>query len=253
MKERENFANDFKELLILKKELKRKLPRQRVISWKEILKLKKKGLLVEEIEKIKEIRNRLIVANLGLIGKAIDEFFSEMKMSWEDMFQEGIEGLSEAIDRFDPERGICFSTYAIYWIRKKIQLAIQQKARLIRVPVYMLKNVSFSIVSLYDVDGFNKVMLLEEIPSTEFPSPFQVVYQRELRENLERIFKLKLSPREREVIRKKFGLEGRELNLREIGEEIGISREAARLLEKNALKKLARHLKWVKNFLKTDF
>ncbi len=59
-----------------------------------------------------------------------------------DLFQEGVIGLIDAIDRFDYKKGYKFSTYAIYWINQKINRLIEDKSKMIRIPSNMYKNIS---------------------------------------------------------------------------------------------------------------
>ncbi len=85
-------------------------------------------------------RDRLIVCNLRLVAKIAQEY-SDVGLPLIDLIQEGNIGLMEAIDRFDPERGYRLSTYASWWIRRSILLAINNQARMIRIPDYLFRAV----------------------------------------------------------------------------------------------------------------
>lgn len=80
-------------------------------------------------------RNTVIVHNLRLIVHVVTHK-ALPPMAWDDAIQTGVFGLIRAIDKFDPTRGIRFSTYAVPWIRQAIQRAYNQSGTLIRVPEY---------------------------------------------------------------------------------------------------------------------
>lgn len=76
-------------------------------------------------------------ANLRLVV-TLARRFAQTTLSLSDLIQEGNLGLLKAIDRFDPDRGYRFSTYAAWWIRHAIARALADKGRSVRVPVHML-------------------------------------------------------------------------------------------------------------------
>lgn len=81
-------------------------------------------------------RQRLAEANLRLVVKIARQFrFSKFSLS--DLVQEGNLGLLEAVEKFDPDKGCRFSTYACWWIRQAITRAIANKGRTIRLPVHI--------------------------------------------------------------------------------------------------------------------
>jgi RNA polymerase primary sigma factor len=83
-----------------------------------------------------EALHRFSVANLRLVV-SIARRYQGFGLDLEDLVQEGNLGLMRAVDRFDPERGYKFSTYATWWIRQSIMRAIAEKGRTIRLPVHL--------------------------------------------------------------------------------------------------------------------
>jgi RNA polymerase primary sigma factor len=81
-------------------------------------------------------RKKLVERNLRLVIP-VAKRYRGMGLPFEDLIQEGNIGLMKAVERFDPERGFRFSTYATWWIRQAIGRAVADKGRTIRLPVYM--------------------------------------------------------------------------------------------------------------------
>ncbi|MGB3682406.1 MAG: RNA polymerase sigma factor RpoD/SigA [Rubrobacteraceae bacterium] len=81
-------------------------------------------------------RQRLTEKNLRLVI-SVAKKYRGMGLPFEDLIQEGNLGLMKAIDKFDPDRGYRFSTYATWWIRQAVQRSVADKGRTIRVPVHM--------------------------------------------------------------------------------------------------------------------
>src|SRR5439155_24227280 len=81
-------------------------------------------------------RQKLIVANLRLV-MSVAARYRGRGLPVGDLVQEGNLGLFRAVDRFDPERGFRFSTYAIWWIRQGITRAIAERSRVVRLPVHV--------------------------------------------------------------------------------------------------------------------
>jgi RNA polymerase primary sigma factor len=231
-------------------------------------------------------RNRFVEANLRLVIFVARQF-SGYGIPLADLIQEGNLGLMKAVDRFDPERGTRFSTYASWWIRHFIGRAVADKSRTVRVPVYLLEarqkiastrarlttdlgrpptDREISEATGYTIDrieaarrhgGGGEVSLDEHLgdddegrvreeifrdPNADDSTPLDEVMTRadaaEVMELVE-----ELPPRERDVVRRRFGLAGdREWTLQEIADEYEVTRERIRQIQLRALGRLRRSL-----------
>ena len=229
-------------------------------------------------------RQRMIEANLRLVV-SIARHYNCRGMTFEDVVQEGILGLMAAINKFDPEKGFRFSTYATYWIRQAIVRAIEKQSRMIRLPTYAYHAVGKLERSQMELnDRFGRPATSEELAEVttlsvstvdallqsiqepvsldvllgeaedytlgdlqldaEAPDPQQEALVTAERENLNRVLSI-LKPKERIVIENRYGLrDGRVHSLKELAEELKMSREGIRHIETRALRKL-RHAEGV--------
>jgi len=175
-----------------------------------------------------------------------------------DLFEEGNLGLIRAAEKFDYERGYKFSTYAEWWIRQAITRAIADRARTIRIPEHMVKTVNkLKKVTRNLARGKGRNPTEEEIAQAmeisleelrdiikiaQDPTPLEIsspsVTQELLREDIKEVIAL-LSPRERDVLRLRFGLDdGHQRTLEEVAELFGVTRERIRQIEAKVLRKL---------------
>jgi RNA polymerase primary sigma factor len=220
-------------------------------------------------------RNRLIESNLRLVV-SVAKHYQNRGMELPDLVQEGNIGLMRAVERFDPRRGLKFSTYATWWIRLTVTRALAQKSGTIKIPLnkLMLRHmVSRARSTLQQMKGrepmlaeiakevgasvqqietaISAVALLESVDAkrdessgwanlinNSSESPWRCVVDLERRESLRAALAL-LPPRERLILRMRFGIGfPTEFWLREIGEILHISHERVRQLETEALNQL---------------
>ena len=97
------------------------------------------GRLVKKGDKA--ARNRMIESNLRLVVKIARRYYNR-GMEFSDLIEEGNLGLLRAVEKFDPERGFRFSTYATWWIRQTIERAIMNQTRTIRLPIHVVRELN---------------------------------------------------------------------------------------------------------------
>jgi RNA polymerase sigma factor (sigma-70 family) len=224
-----------------------------------------------------EARNEMARRNLKLVVR-FAKSFRNMGLAFPDLIQEGNLGLLRAIELFEPERGLKFSTYAVWWIRQSLVRALQMQSRTVRLPshvserllqmgrasdaltgrlgrsptdaelaresgisserVEQLRTVRQPLVSLDGPAGPDPLPPLHERladPQSAHPatSPGAAGDLRRLGTLL-----MRLDVREREIIQYRFGFRGDRHTLEHVAQDLGVSREHVRRIEKTALSKL---------------
>lgn len=256
--------------------------------------LRKALKTVDEGEKkIREAKNSLIESNLRLVISIVKKYLGR-GLGFSDLIQEGNVGLMRAVDKFEYRRGYKFSTYATWWIRQAITRAIAEQARTIRIPVHMVEAVnrmtratkelvqekgreptseeiaSRMLIPVEKVRAMQKITsepisldtpvgadedshIMDFIEDKTMQSPLDIAMFDDMKKNIGKALS-SLTPREQNIIRKRFGLEDDTPHtLEEVGLELDVTRERVRQIEVKAIRKL-RHpsrSKWLRTFIES--
>lgn len=247
------------------------------IGMTALLAAEEEWLLAERVQAgDTEARRRMIEANLRLVVRVARPYVGR-GVPLMDLIAEGNLGLIRAVEKFDPARRLRFSTYAVWWIREAVQHAIMHDGRTVRVPVHVLREFAQvlraerelaarlgappSLDQLAAAVGKNVQDVAELFRAGERVGSLDAAVESGERALIWHLhdgdesapgetsagidggrlatWMAALSERQRAVLQRRFGLEGMpQQSLAEIGRELGISRERARQLQEDGLRKL---------------
>ena len=223
-----------------------------------------------------EARRRMIEANLRLVVSVARPWVGR-GVPLMDLIAEGNLGLIRAVGKFDPERGLRFSTYAVWWIREAVQHAIMHQGRTVRLPVHVLRELAQVLRAERELaarhgspPSLEQVAVAAGRSTADVAELFRVgervgsldaaiesgeralighiqegdeqasgALAAAVRDGRLAAWLSALNERQRSIVQRRFGLDGTPVqSLAEIGRELGISRERARQIQEDALRRL---------------
>ncbi len=221
---------------------------------------------------------KLVKANLRFVVSVAKQYQNQ-GLSLPDLINEGNMGLIKAAKRFDETRGFKFISYAVWWIRQSILQALAEQSRIVRLPLNKIGTINKinkayamleqklerppSVEELAEELDMNPSDVKESLKNAgrhvsmdaplvegedanlydvlragDMPNPDKELMQESLRIEIERALNT-LTPREADVIRLYYGLNGNHpLTLEEIGETFGLTRERVRQIKEKAIRRL---------------
>jgi RNA polymerase primary sigma factor len=257
----QQYIKDIRKIKVISHERQDEIFKQ--LKRKDITKVEKQRLL-----------NELVVGNLRFVI-TVAKLYQGQGMDIMDLISEGNIGLIKAAERFDPNSGFKFISYAVWWVKQSIMASLNENARMIRLPSNIIQeNQKKQKEQPYKDDQFfinyedtgkefvlpHCVNLSDEI-NEEGDTLIDIIINRdaddpeallntpaEVKKRVDMMLSI-LDEREKVIIEKSYGLTGIEMNLEDLGEEFGCTKERIRQLRDKALKKLRNDSYGLLNYL----